>query len=197
MGKTGNILIADDDPVLRMDLRAMLEEMGYTVTGEADNGNDACILARNLKPDLAILDIMMPGTSGLEAAATIGRERLAPVLLLTAYSEAEMIDQAVQAGVSAYLVKPFRRQELEPTIALAMSRYRELVALEGERDQLQEQLETRRLVGKAKAILMERQELSEREAYRRIQAQSLAMGRTLRQIAEAVILTDEMNVMTP
>ena len=175
----------------------MLEEMGYVVTGEADNGNDACILARNLKPDLAILDIMMAGTSGLEAAATIGRERLAPVLLLTAYSEAEMIDQAVQAGVSAYLVKPFRRQELEPTIALAMSRYRELVALEGERDQLQEQLETRRLVGKAKAILMERQELSEREAYRRIQAQSLAMGRTLRQIAEAVILTDEMNVLTP
>src|SRR5438874_2541256 len=108
----GKVLIADDDAVIRMDLRAMLESIGHEVVGEADNGETACYLARSLRPDLTILDIMMPKMDGLEAAAAINKERLGPVLLLTAYSEAPMIEQATQAGVLAYLVKPFRKQEL-------------------------------------------------------------------------------------
>jgi AmiR/NasT family two-component response regulator len=190
----GRVVIADDDAVIRMDLRAMLEEIGHEVVGEADNGETACYLARSLKPDLVILDIMMPKVSGLEAASIINQERLAPVLLLTAYSEAPMIERATEAGVLAYLVKPFRRQELQPAIEIAIARYRELSALEGELDSLQDQMETRKIVGKAKAILMERQGLAEREAFRRLQAQSLSLNKPLREIADAIILADEMNV---
>jgi two-component system, response regulator PdtaR len=188
------VLIADDDAVIRMDLKAMLEEIGHSVVGEADNGETACYLARSLKPDLIILDIMMPKMSGLDAASAINQERLAPVLLLTAYSEAPMIEQATQAGVLAYLVKPFRKQELQPAIEIAVSRYRELAALEGELDSLQDQMETRKIVGKAKAILMERHGLAEREAFRRLQAQSLSLNKSLREIADAIILADELNV---
>jgi two-component system, response regulator PdtaR len=190
----GKVLIADDEVVIRMDLRTMLEEIGHTVIGEADNGETACYMARSLKPDLVILDIMMPKMSGLEAATVINRERLAPVLLLTAYSEAPMIEQATEAGVLAYLVKPFRRQELQPAIEIAIARYRELSALEGEIDSLQDQMETRKIVGKAKAILMERHGLAEREAFRRLQAQSLSMQKPVREIADAIILADEMSV---
>jgi two-component system, response regulator PdtaR len=188
------VLIADDDAVIRMDLKAMLEEIGHSVVGDADNGETACYLARSLKPDLIILDIMMPKMSGLDAASAINQERLAPVLLLTAYSEAPMIEQATQAGVLAYLVKPFRKQELQPAIEIAVSRYRELAALEGELDSLQDQMETRKIVGKAKAILMERHGLAEREAFRRLQAQSLSLNKSLREIADAIILADELNV---
>lgn len=190
----GKVLIADDDAVIRMDLRTMLEEIGHEVIAEADNGETACYLARNLKPDLVILDIMMPRMSGLDAAAAINQERLAPVLLLTAYSEGPMIEQATQSGVLAYLVKPFRRQELQPAIEIAIARYRELSALEGELEGLQEQIETRRTVGKAKAILMERHGIAEREAFRRLQAQSLSLSKSLKEIAEAIILTEELNV---
>ena len=192
--QNGRVLIADDDTVIRMDLKAMLEELGQTVVGETDNGEAACIMARNLKPDLVILDIMMPRMNGLEAAAQINKERIAPVLLLTAYSEPEMIEEATRAGVLAYLVKPFRREELQPAIEIAMARYRELAALEGELDNLQEQMEARRQVGKAKAILMTNQGLTEREAFRRLQAQSLTLNKSLREIADAIILTDEMKV---
>lgn len=187
------VLIAEDDAVSRMDLRSVLERMGHTVVGEADNGEDAVILARNVRPDLVILDIMMPKMTGLEAAAVVSRERIAPVLLLTAYREAGMIDEASRAGVLAYLVKPFRAEDLEPAIEIALSRYRELTALEGELDSLNEQIETRKAVGKAKAILMRRSDLSEREAFRRMQSQSLALGKSLREIAEAIILSDEIN----
>ena len=191
----GRVLIADDDAVIRMDLKAMLEELGHEVAGEADNGESACYLAKSLKPDLIILDVMMPKMNGLEAAAAISSERLAPVLMLTAYSEAPMIEEATRAGVLAYLVKPFRKQELQPAIEIALARYRELAALEGELDALQEQMEARKIVGRAKAILMDRNGLSEREAFRRLQAQSLAMNKSLREIADAIILTDEMNVV--
>src|ERR1041385_1524816 len=187
----GRVVIADDDAVIRMDLKAMLEEIGHEVVGEADNGETACYLARNLKPDLVILDIMMPKMNGLDAAAIINRERIAPVLLLTAYSEAPMIEQATQAGVLAYLVKPFRKQELQPAIEIAVARYREMTALEGALESMQDQAETRRIVGKAKAILAERHGLVEREAYRRLQAQSLALNRPLKDVAEAIILADE------
>jgi len=190
----GRVLIADDEAVIRMDLRAMLEELGHEVVGEADNGETACYMARSLKPDLIILDIMMPKMNGLEAAAQINQQRIAPVLLLTAYSETSMIEQATQAGVLAYLVKPFRKQELQPAIEIAMARYRELAALEGELVNIHDQVETRKVVGKAKAILMHNNELSDREAFRRLQAQSLSLGKSLREIAEAIILADELNV---
>jgi AmiR/NasT family two-component response regulator len=193
--KPERVLIADDEIVIRMDLRTMLLDLGHEVVGEADNGEAACYLARSLKPDLIILDIMMPKMDGLQAAAQINKERIAPVLLLTAYSEASMIEQATQAGVLAYLVKPFRKEELKPAIDIAIARYRELAALEGEVENLQEQIETRKLVGKAKAVLMANHKLTEREAFRRLQAQSLTLNKSLREIAEAIILADELNIM--
>ena len=192
--QNGRLVIADDDPVIRMDLKAMLEEMGHEVVGEADNGDAACHLCRKLKPDLAILDVMMPKMNGLDAAAVINKERLAPVLMLTAYSEAPMVEEATKAGVLAYLVKPFRKQELQPAIEVALARYRELAALEGQVGALHEQNETRKVVAKARSILMERHDVSEREAFRRLQAQSLSLGKSLREIADAIILTEDLNV---
>src|SRR5580704_8095926 len=170
----GQILIADDDAVLRLDLRTMLESMGHCVVGEADNGETAIYLARSLQPDLIILDVMMPKQNGLEAAEVIGKERLGPVMLLTAYSDVAMIEQANRAGVLAYLVKPFRQQELQPAIEIAISRYREMLALEGAVTNAQEQMETNRLIGRAKRVLMDRHNVGDQEAYRRLYAQALA-----------------------
>ncbi|HZP80996.1 MAG TPA: response regulator [Chthonomonadaceae bacterium] len=189
----GNIIIADDDAVLRFDLRSMLESIGHTVVGEADNGETACYLARSLRPDLIILDVMMPKQNGLEAAEIISKERLGAVMLLTAYSDVPMIEQANRAGVLAYLVKPFRQQELQPAIEIAISRYREMVAMEGALESVQDQMETNRLIGRAKRVLMDRNGLSDQEAYRRLQAQALATSRSLREIAEAILLTEEMS----
>ena len=188
----GNILIADDDAVLRLDLRKMLESMGHCVVGEADNGETACYLARSLRPDLIILDVMMPKQNGLEAAEVISQERLGPVMLLTAYSDVPMIEQANRAGVLAYLVKPFRQQELQPTIEIAITRYREMLALEGALDTVQEQIDTNRLIGRAKRVLMDRHGISDQEAYRRLHAQALSTNRSLREIAEAILLTEDM-----
>lgn len=187
-------MIADDDAMTRLDLRRMIEDLGYSVVGEADNGEDACRLARSLRPDLTILDIMMPQMSGLDAAAMISRERLGAVVLLTAYSDAHMIEQANRAGVLAYLVKPFRQQEVQPAIEIAIARYRELIALEGALEAAQEQAETNRLIGRAKRVLMYWHGLSDQEAFRRLQAQALATKRTLREIAEAILLADEMTI---
>jgi response regulator NasT len=189
----GNIIIADDDAVLRFDLRSMLESIGHSVVGEADNGETACYLARSLRPDLIILDVMMPKQNGLEAAEIISKERLGAVMLLTAYSDVPMIEQANRAGVLAYLVKPFRQQELQPAIEIAISRYREMVAMEGALESVQDQMETNRLIGRAKRVLMDRNGLSDQEAYRRLQAQALATRRSLREIAEAILLTEEMS----
>src|SRR5438270_1980891 len=145
--QAGRILIADDDAVVRLDLKSMLESIGHCVIGEADNGETACYLARSLRPDLVILDVMMPKRSGIEAAEIISRERLGAVMLLTAYSDVPMIEQATRAGVLAYLVKPFRQQELHPATEIAMARYRELTALEGALDNVQGQIEANRIVG--------------------------------------------------
>jgi len=190
--RTVRVVIADDEPLIRMDLRAMLESLGHTVVGETDNGQDACYLARSLKPDLVILDVMMPKMSGVEAAAAINRERLAPVLLLTAYSDAAVVDDATRAGVLAYLVKPFRAEELRPAIEVAIARYREMTALEGQRDELQDHIETRRIVGKARAILARRYAVSEHEALRRMQAQSLSLNKSIKEIAAAILLTEDI-----
>ncbi len=175
----------------------MLECLGHSVVGEADNGEAACYLARNLRPDLIILDIMMPRQNGLQAAEIISRERLGAVMLLTAYSDVPMIEQANRAGVLAYLVKPFRQQELQPAIEIAMARYREMLALEGALDTAQEQMETNRLIGRAKRILMDRHGISDQEAYRRLHAQALATNRSLREIAEAILLTEDMAAVVP
>lgn len=191
-------MIADDDAVLRFDLRTMLESLGHCVIGEADNGETAIYLARSLQPDLIILDVMMPKRNGLEAAEVIGKERLGPVMLLTAYSDVPMIEQANRAGVLAYLVKPFRQQEVQPAIEIAMTRYREMLALEGAVTNAQEQIETNRLIGRAKRILMERHGVGDQEAYRRMYAQSLATNRSLREIADAILLTEDMSApVTP
>ncbi|HLJ54244.1 MAG TPA: response regulator [Chthonomonadaceae bacterium] len=190
--QTGRILIADDDAVVRLDLKSMVESVGHCVVGEADNGETACYLARSLRPDLVILDIMMPKRNGIEAAEIISRERLGAVMLLTAYSDLPMVEQATRAGVLAYLVKPFRQQELVPAIDIAMTRYREMTALEGALDSVQGQIEANRLVGRAKRVLIERHGVSDQEAFRRINTQALATSRTLREIAEAILLADEM-----
>jgi response regulator NasT len=192
--QTGRILIADDDAVVRMDLKAMLAEIGHCVVGEADNGEAACYLARGLKPDLVILDVMMPKCSGIEAAEIINRERLGAVILLTAYSDIPIIDQASRSGVLAYLVKPFRQEELRPAVEIAIVRYREMLALEGALDSAQGQMEANRLVGRAKRVLIERHGISDQEAFRRMNTQALATGRSLREIAEAILLTEDMSV---
>lgn len=192
--QTGRILIADDDAVVRMDLKAMLAAIGHCVVGEADNGEAACYLARGLKPDLVILDVMMPKCSGIEAAEIISRERLGAVMLLTAYSDVPIIDQATRSGVLAYLVKPFRQEELRPAVEIAIVRYREMLALEGALDTAQGQMEANRLVGRAKRVLIERHGISDQEAFRRMNTQALATTRTVREIAEAILLTEDMSV---
>lgn len=185
------ILIADDDSVLRFDLHTLLESLGHEVVGEAENGEAACYMARSLKPDLAILDIMMPRMTGLEAAQIINKERLCPVILLTAFSDVPIIEQANKAGVLAYLVKPYREQELQPNIEIALARYREMMALECALGSAQETIDNSRQVGKAKRVLMERNGISEQEAYRRIQAQALATQKSVRDIADAILITQE------
>lgn len=188
----GRILIADDEAVLRLDLRIILETLGHVVIGEADNGEAAIVLARRLRPDLTIMDVMMPGKNGLEAAEAINQERLGPVILLTAYSDVPLIEQASRAGVLAYLVKPYRQQEIQPAVEIAIARYREMRALEGSRDDAQDQIETGRLVGRAKRVLMERHNISDQEAYRRLNAQALSTERPLREIAECILLTSNI-----
>ena len=194
--QNGKILIADDDAMIRLDLRAMLESLGHCVVAEAEDGERACYLARSLKPDLLILDVMMPKKNGLEVAEIACRERLGAVMLLTAYSEAPIIEQASRIGVLAYLVKPFRQQELQPAIEIALSRYREMSALEGALDAAQNQIEASRQIGRAKRILMDRHSISDQEAYRRLQSQALASNHSLREIADAILLTENMGAMT-
>lgn len=183
-----SVLIADDDAVIRMDLRALLEDLGHSVVAEASNGQDACRLARSLRPSVAILDVMMPVLNGLQAAAVLNQERLCPVVLLTAYSDAPIVEEAARAGVLAFVVKPFARNDLQPAIEIATARYREMLAIENERDALALQIETADIVGRARTALMHRHAITEREAQRRMQARALASGRSVREIADAVLL---------
>ena len=189
----GRVLIADDDAVVRLDLRTMLTSLGHTIVGECDNGQAAVYMARNLKPDLVILDIMMPKMNGLDAAEVIGKERLGPVIMLTAFSDVAMIEKANRAGVLGYLVKPFREQELKPAVEIAISRYREMIALEYAVSHAENQLETSRVVGRAKRVLMDKYVVGDQEAYRRLNAQALATNRTLKDISEAIILAEEIS----
>lgn len=186
------ILIADDESLRVMSLKGQLETLGHKVVAEASNGKEAVRLAEELRPDLAILDIKMPEMDGIEAARQITATRPIPIILLTAYSERELAERAASANVSAYLMKPVSEQDLLPAIALAVSRFKEFQALHQEVDNLREALETRKLVERAKGILMRRLNLTEEEAFRRMQRRSQNENKKLAEIAQAIITADGM-----
>ena len=167
------LVIADDESLIRMNLKETLVGLGYLVVGEAGDGVSAITLSRQLKPDLVVMDIKMPKLDGIQAAEVLTQERIAPVLLLTAYSDRELVDRARDAGVVAYLVKPFREADLLPAIEVAMARFAELRALDKQLGDLQEAMETRKIVERAKGLLMETHGLSEADAFRRIQELSM------------------------
>jgi len=182
------VLIADDDPIIRLDLKQMLENLDYEVVAEAGDGQQAVQLARETTPDICILDVKMPVMDGIEAVSIITEESIAPTILLTAYSDKELVDRAKDAGVFAYLVKPFKPSDLPPSIEVARSRYEQNLALNKEVASLEERLEARKLIDRAKGILMEEHALNESEAYRRIQLQSMNLRKTMKEVAEAIIL---------
>ncbi len=182
------IVIADDEPIIRLDLRKTLENMGHQVVGEAGDGAKAIDVAREMKPDIVILDIKMPELDGIDGAKVITTEGIAPVLLLTAYSQKDLVDRAKDAGVFAYLVKPFKEADLLPAMEIAISRYEEFVELENEVSDLENKLDTRKAVDRAKGILMDQYGLKEQEAFRRIQIQSMNTRKSMREIAEAIII---------
>jgi len=186
------VLIADDETVQRMDLKDMLIASGYQVVGEAGDGVSAVNQARQYRPDLVILDIRMPEMDGLAAAKAIVQEQIAPVVLLTAFGDQPLVEQAKEVGVFNYLVKPLRESEVAPAIEIALARAQETQKLKKQVDVLADQLETRKLVERAKGILMQKLGFSEAEAYRKIQLTSMNSRKSMREIAEAVILTDEM-----
>jgi two-component system, response regulator PdtaR len=185
------ILLAEDETITRMDLKEMLENLGYAVIGEAGDGQAAVNLARSLKPDLVLMDIKMPGVDGISAARTLSEEHLTPVLLLTAYNAKEFVDRAVDAGVMGYLVKPFAENQLKPAIDVALERWREMRQIEHDLAQTQDVLETRKLVERAKGVLMDSQGLKEAEAFRRIQRLSMNSRKSMREVAEAILLAHE------
>jgi len=180
------VLIAEDEAIIRMDLREMLEEEGFDVVAEASDGHEAVELARENKPDLAILDIKMPGMSGIRAAEVINRERISAVLILTAFSQRDLAADAAQAGAMAYLVKPFQKTDLLPAIDVALQRYRDLQGLRDDVDDLAGKLETRKLVERAKGILMD-QGMSEAAAYQLIQRAAMDRGLRMADVARLVI----------
>jgi AmiR/NasT family two-component response regulator len=181
------VLVVEDEALIRLDLAEMLTEEGYVVAGEAGDGEQAVELARRLHPDLVIMDIKMPKVDGIAAATAIVDERIAPVVMLTAFSQRDLIEQARDAGAMAYLVKPFARHELVPAIELAVSRFAEKRALEDEVATLGERLETRKLVDRAKGLLMTRQQMTEPEAFRWIQRTAMDRRTTMKAVAEAVV----------
>jgi len=185
------VIVADDESIVRMDLREMLESLGYLVVGEAGDGESAVHLSRELKPNVVIMDIKMPGMDGIDAAKVLTEERIAPVLLLTAYSQQDLVQRAKEAGVMAYIVKPFHEADLAPAIEVALRRWREFRELEREVEDLKEALETRKLVDRAKGILMDTQGLSEADAFRRIQKTSMDQRKPMKEVAEAIVLAHE------
>lgn len=186
------VIIADDETIQRMDLRDVLTKQGYLVIGEAGDGQSAVNLARELRPDLVIMDIRMPDVDGITAAETLTQEKIAPVLLLTAFGDQPLVERAKEAGVVNYVVKPLRESEVAPAIEIALARYNEFRAMEDKAHTLGEQLETRKIVERAKGLLMEKQGLSEQEAFRKIQKASMNNRKSMREVAEAILLTNEM-----
>ncbi len=187
--KTHRVLVAEDDSLIRMDLIEMLREEGYDVVGEAPNGQVAVELTETLKPDLVIMDIKMPVRDGIDAATEIAEKRLAPVVMLTAFSQRDFIEKARDTGADDYLVKPFTKADLVPAIEVAVSRYHELKLLEREVASMNERLETRKLVERAKGLLMAKQGLSEPEAFKWIQRAAMDRRTTMKAVAQVVVET--------
>ena len=186
------VIIADDEALIRMDLREMLTNLGYLVVGEVTDGRSAVNQARELRPDVVVMDIKMPDMDGIEAAQVLTEERIAPTVLLSAYGQRELVERAREAGVVAYLVKPYREEELAPAIEVALARFREFQTLQKQVDDLQAALETRKLVDRAKGILMDKQGLSEAEAFRKIQKMSMDNRKPMKDVAEAIILAHQV-----
>lgn len=187
------IIIADDESLIRLDLREMLAHLGYDVIAEAGDGRSAVDLARKLRPDLLVMDIKMPDLDGISAAEELTRERIAPVVLLTAYSDQELVERAREAGVVGYVVKPFREAELMPVIELSRARFEEFTTLEREVGNLKDALETRKVVERAKGVLMEMHGLREAEAFHRIRKTSMDARKSMKEVAEAILLAHEMD----
>ncbi len=185
------VIIADDESIIRMDLREMLTNLDYLVVGEVGDGRSAVNLARELKPDVVIMDIKMPDMDGIEAARILTEEHIAPVILLTAYSQKDLVERAKVAGVVGYMVKPFREADLGPAIEVALARFKEFETLHKEVDDLQLALETRKLVDRAKGILMDSQGLTESDAFRKIQKMSMNTRKPMKEVAEAIILAHQ------
>ncbi|MFN2227704.1 MAG: ANTAR domain-containing response regulator [Anaerolineae bacterium] len=193
MAERIRVIIADDESIIRMDLREMLTNLGYLVVGEVGDGRSAVNLARELRPDIVIMDIKFEGEEfdGIDAARLLTEERISPVLLLTAYSQRELVMRAREAGVVGYLVKPFREADLVPAIEVALARFAEFRTVEEQVGDLQEALETRKFVDRAKGILMDSQSLTEAEAFRRIQKMSMNTRKPMKDVAEAIILAHQ------
>ena len=187
------ILIAEDETIIRLDLRELLERSGFEVVAEAREGEEAVALARSESPDLALLDVKMPKLDGIDAARRILDERPIPIVMVTAYGEQELVARAVEAGVFGYLVKPFRESDLLPAVETARARHQELVALREEADSLAEALAARKAIERAKGLLMEREGLTEQDAFARLRKASQISGRPLKVVAEALIATLDLS----
>jgi AmiR/NasT family two-component response regulator len=181
------VLLAEDEAIIRLDLKEMLEEEGYEVVAEAGDGQSAVRLADELRPDVVVMDIKMPGLDGLSAAERISGTRIAPVLVLTAFGQRELVDRAAQAGAMGYLVKPFQKVDVVPAIELAVARYREAVALEREVEDLTERLETRILVDRARGVLMDRYGMAEADAFRFLQKTAMDRRLKMGEVARRVV----------
>lgn len=181
------IVLAEDEAIIRLDLREMLQEEGYEVVGDVGRGDKAIELVRELKPDVAIFDIKMPGISGIEAAKIVSKEKICPVVVLTAFSQREIIEEARDAGALAYLVKPFQKTDLVPAIELAMARFAEMRALSGEVDALGAQLEVRKLIDRAKGVLIDNYKMSEADSFLFIQRLAMSERKKMGEIAERII----------
>ncbi|GAB4447679.1 MAG: response regulator [Chloroflexi bacterium OHK40] len=186
------LVIADDESIIRLNLKETLVGLGYLVVGEAGDGVSVINIARELKPDLVLMDIKMPKLDGIQAAKILTEEKIAPVVLLTAYSDRELVERAKEAGVVNYVVKPFREAELLPAIDIAMARYQEFLEMDRQIADLKETLDTRKIVERAKGILMDTQGLKEAEAFRKIQQLSMNTRKSMKEIAQAILLANEI-----
>ncbi|HKS69864.1 MAG TPA: response regulator [Ktedonobacterales bacterium] len=188
------IVIAEDDTVIRMDLKDELQRQGYLVVGEAGDGQSAVNLARELRPDLVVMDIRMPEMDGISAAEILTREKIAPAVLITAFSyDEDVIERARNAGVVHCVTKPWRSSDLKPAIEIALTRFKEFRAMESKAKSLEDQLETRKVVEKAKGVLMQKHGISENDAFHRIQRASMNNRKSMKEIAEAILLAEELH----